>query len=139
MSLKHVLLVLSRTFSNAALDSIAAVDLAYDVYSGPQTASIPIILIHGLCGSRSNLRTLCKHLNETTSPQCTTLTVDVRNHGESPHTPEHTYYHLIKDVDNLTRKLNYEKVSLLGHSMGGKIAMLFALIYVSQIRLRRHF
>lgn len=136
MSLKHNLLqVLSRKFTNRSIlnDSITPVDLVYEMYPNPQpeSPSIPIILIHGLCGSKSNLRTISKHLNKLKIPPCTTLNVDVRNHGESPHTPEHTYYHLIKDIDKMMGKLSYAKASFLGHSMGGKIAMLFALVYVS--------
>jgi len=56
--------------------------------------------------------------------------VDARNHGESPHSREHTYQHLAEDVADLLKQLNISKVAVLGHSMGGQAMMYLTLKYV---------
>ncbi|NXU92765.1 ABHDB protein, partial [Xiphorhynchus elegans] len=55
------------------------------------------------------------------------LTVDARNHGSSPHSPEMTYEAMSLDVQQLLSRLGITKCILLGHSMGGKTAMTLAL------------
>uniref|UniRef100_A0A8D0BX76 sn-1-specific diacylglycerol lipase ABHD11 n=1 Tax=Salvator merianae TaxID=96440 RepID=A0A8D0BX76_SALMN len=55
------------------------------------------------------------------------LTVDARNHGESPHSPLMTYEAMSADVHLLLRQLRLSKCVLIGHSMGGKTAMVLAL------------
>ncbi|XP_050181949.1 protein ABHD11 isoform X1 [Myiozetetes cayanensis] len=55
------------------------------------------------------------------------LTVDARNHGGSPHSPEMTYEAMSLDVQHLLSRLGIAKCILLGHSMGGKTAMTLAL------------
>ncbi|OKL57197.1 hypothetical protein UA08_07660 [Talaromyces atroroseus] len=52
---------------------------------------------------------------------------DLRNHGDSPHAPEHTYSHLAEDVDEFIKEHNLGKTVLIGHSMGAKVAMVLAL------------
>ena len=59
------------------------------------------------------------------------IAVDARNHGDSPHTAEHTYPHIVEDIKALMENLNIKKASLIGHSMGGRAMMLMALKYVS--------
>ncbi len=82
-----------------------------------------IILIHGLFGSLENLNMVAKHLAEN---YCV-LSVDVRNHGLSFHENEMGFAVLAHDILDLMDALNIEKAHLLGHSMGGKIAMEFAM------------
>ena len=60
------------------------------------------------------------------------ITVDARNHGESPHSDVMDYHTMSLDVAQLISDLNFDYVDVLGHSMGGKIAMTLAL---SQVRL----
>jgi len=55
------------------------------------------------------------------------VSVDLRNHGDSPHSPGFTYPLLASDVVELIGRLGFERVALLGHSMGGKTAMELAL------------
>lgn len=59
------------------------------------------------------------------------LTVDARNHGNSPHSPVLTYEAMSDDLKHLLAKLRIEKCVLIGHSMGGKTAMMTALTQVS--------
>ena len=61
------------------------------------------------------------------------VTVDARNHGESPHTESMTYYNMRDDLLRVMDHLNIEKAVLLGHSMGGKASMTTALTYVCTI------
>ena len=58
------------------------------------------------------------------------ITVDVRNHGSSPHVAEMDYHIMCDDVECLLDKLGIAKAIVLGHSMGGKIAMVMALTKV---------
>ena len=59
------------------------------------------------------------------------ISVDARNHGESEHSPDMSYESMAEDVLSLIGKLNLtKKTVLLGHSMGGKIAMTLALMHV---------
>jgi len=82
-----------------------------------------IILIHGLFGSLENLNMVAKRLS---NDYCVT-SVDVRNHGNSFHLQGMSYTELAQDVINLLDELSIDYCHLLGHSMGGKIAMQIAL------------
>lgn len=54
---------------------------------------------------------------------------DARNHGDSPHTTEITYHLMAEDILRLTKHLKFRQFMLLGHSMGGRSVMTFALKY----------
>ena len=59
--------------------------------------------------------------------------VDVRNHGDSPHLPDMTYHDMTHDVVELMKEREIAEADILGHSMGGKIAMYMALTQVSLV------
>lgn len=84
-----------------------------------------VILIHGLFGDLDNLKVLGKALEDN----FTVVRVDVTNHGSSKHTSSMTYLSLVDDVKQLLDTLNISDAMLVGHSMGGKIAMATALTY----------
>lgn len=113
------------------------VDLTYILHKNPQTPkslhSSPLIIKHGLFGSKFNWNSLSKALLYKLVPPREIIAVDCRNHGESPHSISHTYEDLAEDTKVLLNKLNIEKASLLGHSMGGRAVMYFALKYVREI------
>lgn len=95
------------------------VELAYeDIGSGP-----PLLLLHGLYGSASNWRRIAKALSDAHR----VLSVDLRNHGASPWAPTMTYAEMADDVAALIARLALDRPALLGHSMGGKVAMTLAL------------
>ena len=82
-----------------------------------------LVLIHGLFGSLENLNMVAKPLSES---HCVT-SIDIRNHGESFHNPNMSYDVLAQDIINLLDYLNINSCVLLGHSMGGKVAIQVAL------------
>ena len=79
----------------------------------------PILLIHGLFGSLSNLAGIGREL----SSEYNIVQIDVRNHGLSPHSSEMTYAAMAEDVIETLDALNIQAFSTIGHSMGGKLAM----------------
>lgn len=81
-----------------------------------------IILIHGLFGSLDNLGLLARDLIKDHR----VISVDLRNHGRSFHSDDHSYQAQAYDVLNLINSLNITKATVIGHSMGGKVAMRLA-------------
>ncbi|MBU2958403.1 alpha/beta fold hydrolase [Paracoccus sp. 1_MG-2023] len=96
--------------------------------SGPQDG-LPVLLVHGLYGQGRNLGAQARKLAETRP----VITVDLRNHGESPHDPDASYAALAGDLAALIGDLG-GRVDLVGHSMGGKAAMLLALTHPELVR-----
>ncbi|XP_042298246.1 protein ABHD11 isoform X2 [Sceloporus undulatus] len=100
------------------------VPVSYAVFDGPSPQP-PLLFLHGLFGSKANFASLAKTLVLQTGRKV--LTVDARNHGESPHSPVMTYEAMSGDVRLLLRQLRLERCVLVGHSMGGKTAMALTL------------
>lgn len=82
-----------------------------------------LIILHGLFGSLDNWQTLAKQFAEEYS----VFIVDQRNHGKSPHTEEHTYALMADDLNAFMDQQGMYTASVIGHSMGGKTAMQFAV------------
>lgn len=82
----------------------------------------PLVILHGLLGMLDNWQAPARQIAES----CKVYIVDLRNHGHSNHHIEHNYDVMMLDVLELLDDLNIEKTHLLGHSMGGKVAMKFA-------------
>ena len=85
----------------------------------------PLIVLHGFLGSLDNWQGIAKEL----AANYQVFILDVRNHGKSFHDPKHDYTSMVEDVRYFIDHLGLSEVSLIGHSMGGKIAMSFALKY----------
>lgn len=90
----------------------------------------PVILLHGLFGSLDNLGSLARALSENYE----VISVDMRNHGRSPHSPSMKYDELAADVIALMDALSIKDAYLFGHSMGGKTAMQVALNYPGRVK-----
>ena len=88
-----------------------------------------VVLIHGLFGSLENLNMVAKSLTATYR----VTSVDVRNHGQSFHQNAMQYDELANDVEETLASLGISQYALLGHSMGGKIAMQLALTQPSKV------
>lgn len=89
-----------------------------------------LIILHGLFGSWENWRAQIKRLAE----HYDTLAVDLRNHGGSPHEEAIDYPLMAADVVELMDRLGIEQAMLLGHSMGGKVAMQLALDHPQRVQ-----
>ncbi|KJY85365.1 histidine kinase [Vibrio galatheae] len=81
-----------------------------------------IVLIHGLFGNLDNLGLLARDLRSDHQ----VLSIDLRNHGLSLHSDEHNYRLMAQDVFALLQHLQLNNYTLIGHSMGGKVAMKLA-------------
>jgi esterase len=86
-------------------------------------AGDPLVILHGLFGSKRNWASVARRLGG----QHRVLAVDLRNHGESPWDDRHDYPALADDVARVIEAVLGRPAAVLGHSMGGKAAMILAL------------
>ncbi len=89
----------------------------------------PLIILHGVFGSSDNWKTFANQLKN----KFEVYLVDQRNHGLSPHSDEFNYQVMADDLKELLYDEQIEKCILLGHSMGGKTAMNFAVQFPEKI------
>lgn len=89
----------------------------------------PLIILHGLLGSLDNWQTLAKKYAE----HFTVFIIDQRNHGKTPHSNEFDYSILTQDLYHFMEDHHIYSSHLLGHSMGGKVVMQFALEYPDMV------
>ncbi len=82
----------------------------------------PLVILHGLLGSSRNWQTVGRDL----ASRYHVYALDLRNHGGSPHDPEMTYPAMADDVIGWLDQQGLPAVTLLGHSLGGKVAMTVA-------------
>ncbi|KAK3359257.1 Alpha/Beta hydrolase protein [Lasiosphaeria hispida] len=122
----------ARLFSNssARLSPPSTVSLVYDLHSPakpavPDAQTSPIIIMHGLFGSKKNNRSISKALARDLGRHV--YAIDLRNHGESPHDARHDYTAMAADVADFVREHGLKQPTLIGHSMGAKTAMTLAL------------
>lgn len=85
----------------------------------------PIVMLHGLFGSKQNFSSVAREITKKTDHQV--FGVDLRNHGQSSHANPHDYTTMATDVIAHIREKAWNDVILVGHSMGAKVAMLVGL------------
>jgi len=83
----------------------------------------PVIILHGLFGQSDNWVTVGRRIAD----QFHVYIPDLRNHGQSPHTSIHSFPAMADDLTEFIEEHNIENPILIGHSMGGKVAMTYAL------------
>jgi esterase len=105
-------------FSASAADPVPMILNTVEAGQGPI-----IILLHGLFGAGKNLGVLARGL----SRKFRVISLDLRNHGASPHAPAMDYHTQAADVAETMAALGVGQAILIGHSMGGKVAMRLAL------------
>ena len=94
--------------------------------------NIPIVIKHGLLGSKSNWRSIARSLHRSGRE---VLTLDMRNHGHSLASPFMDYDIMAEDVLHTVKKqVGDTQFDLVGHSMGGKVAMMVALKQPNMVR-----
>ena len=89
----------------------------------------PLFILHGLFGSSDNWQTLGKQFSES----YTVYFIDQRNHGRSAHSAEHNYDLMSDDLLELMNEEHIDKAILMGHSMGGKTVMHFAVHHPERV------
>jgi esterase len=89
----------------------------------------PLVILHGIFGSGDNWLSLGRRFAE----HYNVLLIDQRNHGQSPWSNDFNYSLLADDLLNFIDQQGFNKINLLGHSMGGKVSMLFAQRYPERL------
>jgi len=100
------------------------------LYSKIEGKGKPLLILHGFLGMSDNWKTI--------GSQYTTIgfqvhLLDLRNHGRSFHSEEFNYEVMAADVSAYCIAHNIEKTTIIGHSMGGKVAMFFAVTYPEKV------
>ncbi|KAI9301242.1 Alpha/Beta hydrolase protein [Cunninghamella echinulata] len=117
---------LKRHYSSQSTTS-TIVRLAFDKYaSKTPTKKSPLIICHGLFGSKQNWASLCRAASQRM--QRDIYAVDLRNHGDSGHNEQHDFPSMAHDLLAFMDDHQLEKPILVGHSMGGKAVMMTALM-----------
>jgi esterase len=103
-----------------------ALTLAYKEFG----VGSPIVILHGLFGSGRNWQAIAKRLAENYH----VYTLDLRNHGASPWADTMSYHDMAEDVAAFIETHALAPTTVLGHSMGGKVAMVLALSQPALLR-----
>ncbi len=96
-----------------------------DLYYSKAGSGSPLIVMHGLFGSSRNWHSQVRRFADSYE----VFAIDLRNHGQSFHTDEMSYAAMAGDVARLLERLGLNHCRVLGHSMGGKVAMTLAIQY----------
>ncbi len=99
------------------------------LYSKQLGSGHPLVILHGLYGSSDNWLSVGRKLSE----QYRVILVDQRNHGRSPHSTSHTYNDMANDLLELFDDEGLDSAIIIGHSMGGKVAMQFASLHPDRV------
>ena len=89
----------------------------------------PMIILHGLFGSSDNWLTQAKLF----APHYRVISIDQRNHGQSPHSDDFDYQCMVSDLDEFIEDQKLNEPIIIGHSMGGKAAMNLAVAHSEKI------
>lgn len=100
-------------------ETVTSMLLNYKYDQQDDQSAKTLVLIHGLFGSLSNLGMLARAFVD----KFNVLQIDLRNHGDSFHESSMTYLEMAQDVIDTLDHLNIQNFSVIGHSMGGKVAM----------------
>lgn len=101
--------------------------LNYKDTGGPDE---PLIILHGVFGSLSNWNAIAKKLAD----HFRVFTLDLRNHGRSPWRETMSYPEMAQDIVEFMERLGVDTANIMGHSMGGKVAMALALTHPERAR-----
>jgi len=94
------------------------------LYSKIEGIGKPLLILHGFLGMSDNWKTLGSHY---ASEGFQVHLLDLRNHGRSFHSDDFSYDFMVQDVFEYCQSNALKKIDIIGHSMGGKVAMLFSV------------
>lgn len=100
------------------------------LYSKIEGIGRPLIIMHGFLGMSDNWKTLS---GQYAAKGFQVHALDLRNHGHSFHSNEFTYEAMSRDLLEYCEGNRLESIDLMGHSMGGKVAMQFAVTYPEKV------
>jgi len=106
------------------------VNLNYQENSPPHPFGSAVIIVHDVFSSLSEWTPIVENLSETFK----VISVDLRNHGDSPHEDSMTYQEMADDLKQLMATLSIKQASFIGHGMGGKAVMTLALLHPECIK-----
>ena len=120
-----------RTFSSQyyLAQNGLIMELYYRTYG--ESGQPPMVILHGLFGMSDNWATIAKSIAEEGFE---VFVPDQRNHGRSGHSNIHNYEAMVDDLLEFLDAREFEKIALLGHSMGGKTAMQFSFDYPERVQ-----
>lgn len=101
------------------------------LFSRIEGEGMPLLIIHGFMGMSDNWKSFA---SQYAALGFQVHLLDLRNHGKSFHSDEFTYPAMVQDVIEYAQAHQLEKIDIIGHSMGGKIAMLLAVQYPEFVR-----
>jgi len=94
------------------------------LHSRIEGEGMPLLIIHGFLGTSDNWKTLA---GQYVANGFQVHAIDMRNHGKSFHSDDFTYNDMVRDLVEYCNENNIAKADIIGHSMGGKAAMFFAV------------
>lgn len=100
------------------------------LYSKIEGEGKPLLIIHGFLGMSDNWKSIATRF-ATNGFQ--THSIDLRNHGKSFHHPDFSYEIMVEDVVAYYQEHRLEEINIIGHSMGGKVAMLLAATFPEMV------
>lgn len=100
------------------------------LYSKIEGKGIPLLILHGFLGMSDNWKTLG---TQYASEGFEVHMLDLRNHGRSFHSNDFNYEVMAQDILEYCQAFTIQKIDIIGHSMGGKVAMLFATLYPDMV------
>lgn len=100
------------------------------IYSKIEGSGKPLLILHGFLGMSDNWKTLgVQYAQQGFQVHM----IDLRNHGRSFHSEVFNYEVMVQDILDYCNANNLDKIDIIGHSMGGKVAMLFATKYPEKV------
>ncbi len=96
------------------------------LYSKVEGKGKPLLILHGFLGMSDNWKTLT---TQYATEGFEVHAIDLRNHGRSFHSDDFSYEIMVQDILGYCQVKNLSNIDIIGHSMGGKVAMLFATTY----------
>lgn len=91
-----------------------------------------LIVLHGVMGNKFNFRSIAKH--KDLKSLCNSYLFDLRNHGKSEHKPTMTLEQMANDLEAAVQQIGLDKFYLMGHSLGGKVAMEYSKLFAERLK-----